>query len=126
MQRSILAVLTGTVLWTTLWLATSVVIKKMMPEWFPLCQPIQNIWVLLLIAGYSAVYGFVSGFVNALLAQKNELQHAMAQAAVIFILGLPVLIKYWRVVPIWFYVLFVVAVTVGLFFGGGLRSEMAE
>ena len=121
--RSILSVVAGSVVWTTLWLIYNAVLKKVgilslddsssVEDWRPLS---------LLIAG-SVFFSIGAGYITTLISRSNGLTHAWILACAQLALGVFVEVQYWRVLPFWYHALFLLLLVPATLFGGYLKLK---
>lgn len=123
MIRSIISVISGSALWTVLWLGYNAALKKIGILSFdgttrfdaavPLC---------LLIAG-SVVFSVVAGFVTTAFSRSNGLLHAWILAFLQLAFGIVAEVQYWHLLPFWYHALFLLLLVPATLLGGYLQVK---
>ena len=123
MLRSVLSVVTGTVVWTVLWLAFHAVMGKIYPHEYDGKTRIENISLLLITLVYSVVLSIIAGYITAYLAKHKEMQHAFALGLLQLALGIFFQSQSWTLFPLWYHLGFLALLIPANLFGGRLRLQ---
>ena len=121
MPRSVLAVLAGVFLWTTLWLGTNGALAGPFPEYWGEGVRVENPLILLLIIGYSVMFSLLAGWLTAWVAGRAEVKHAVALGLVQVAFGLLVTVQLYVTAPLWYHAVFVALLLPGNVLGARLR-----
>lgn len=120
--RLILAVLAGTVLWGVLWNLGTLGGQALLPALMAPEQPVTHAGVLVGLIVYSVVLSILAGWVTAALAGARPMPAVWVLAALQLAIGIAVEVAYWRLMPAWYHLIFLVLVVPATVWGGRRRA----
>lgn len=123
MLRSVLAVLSGPVVYGVLCVPVNWLIVKLFPSQFDERWVTDNTGLLLLLVSLTIVFAGASGFVGGCIAQQNVMKHAAAMCTLQLAIGIIVQWQYWDVQPLWYHFTFFALLIAGVFLGAHLQTK---
>jgi hypothetical protein len=102
-------------------LGMDAVLRSLAPAWFGPNGRVDSVPVLLFALFYGLLFSVLGGYVTALIAKRQELQHAFILGLLQFAMGLIATVKFYDTAPLWFHVSFLVLLIPANVFGGQLR-----
>lgn len=121
MLRSILAVISGSVVWMITALGTDSILMALAPSWFDAGGRVESVPVLLFMASYSLLFSVLGGYVTALLARRREVLHAFILGVLQLAMGVAATVKFYDTAPLWFHLIILVLLVPANVLGGQLR-----
>ena len=122
-MRSFLSVLAGAVVWAALWLTASMTLQAAMPGSFRPDGSTDSVGILLLIFVLACGFHVLAGYLTAAIARRREIAHALALGILQLTIGIGVQIGYWEVMPLWYHLIFLVAIVPSCLIGGRIRRD---
>ncbi len=119
-MRSVLAVLTGAVIWAILWLGLNQALITFAPGTFAV-EPITSTGGLLGLWASCLVISVLAGYLTAIVARKEEVRHASILGVLQLGLGIFFQLQYWELMPLWYHTLFLLSLFPAHAYGGVLR-----
>ena len=122
MGRFIMAVITGFVLWTVLWLAAGQIVLAVNPEATGedgQIVPTTGLFVLFILV--AALACIVSGWLAAVIGRDRGARATMVLALVLLAVGLAVEIFSWSMAPVWYHLVFLGLLVPATVLGGSLK-----
>lgn len=123
MMRSVWAILAGFILIGVLAFGTDAIMRAMSPWAFDAQGGTTNLPILLVMIGYSAVYGTVGCYVAARLAPSRPMRHAMILGVIGVIVTSLATMALWGHTPAWFNIINLLSVLPLAWLGGRLREN---
>ena len=134
MLRIILAVIAGFFAWSVMWVGSERLLCIASPDWFGVHQiafekatrnkeaytPDTMILILNVVRG--TLVTVITGFLTALISGENRLSTPIL-GVLLVAFGLVVVVMTWRIVPLWYHVLFTLMLIPMTIVGGLLRSS---
>ncbi|MDC0934846.1 hypothetical protein OAS39_01075 [Pirellulales bacterium] len=121
MVRSILAVLSGPVVYGLVCVPVNYLVVAAFPPRFDENWVTTHTGILILLVSLTLLFAGTAGFVCALIARRNVLPHLLALCVLQLAIGIAVQRQFWDVLPLWYHLTFFVLVVVGTLLGGKLR-----
>jgi hypothetical protein len=121
MASGILSVVVGFILWGLLWVGSNQVLLRMMPGSFRADGSTSNTGILLALLIISILISIITGYLAALIGQQAPVRSIWILSILVLITGILVQAQYWATIPLWFNVLFLVALIPSTLLGGWLR-----
>lgn len=133
MTRIILAVIVGFVAWSIMWVGSERVLSIASPDWFGAHQsafekatrnkeaytPATTILIFNIVRGI--IVTIITGFLAALISGENRLSTPIL-GVLLVAFGLVVVVMTWRIIPLWYHVLFTLMLIPMTIAGGWLKS----
>jgi hypothetical protein len=113
-MQSVIAVLSGPVVYGVICLPVNWLIVKMFPSHFDEKWITRDTGILVLLVSLTIVFAGVSGFVSAWIAPGNVMVHAAAMCALQLAIGVAVQRHYWSVLPLSYHFSFFGLLIVGI------------
>lgn len=126
MPRTIIAIILGFVLWSTLWITTNSVIMSAFPGWFGPGDRLTSTPALFLFIALSFVYSVIAGFLTAWIARRSEVRHGMGLGTALLAVGIVMTALYYDTTPFWFHAIFLALLIPGTVLGAGIRRGYRE
>lgn len=120
MLQSILAVMSGPIVFGLACVPSNWLIVKLFPSHFDDQWMTRHTGLLALLVSMTLVYAGASGFVAGWIARNHVMAHAAALAVVQLGIGIAVQRQYWDVLPLWYHLTFFVLLIAGIFIGAKL------
>ncbi len=109
MGRSVLAVLSGAILWAVLWIGTGAGMTAVAPNAVAPGQFIGDVGVLLTFLATSVVYSIAAGYVTGTVAKTSVIHHGVALGILQLVLGIGFQAQSWTLMPLWYHLTYAVA-----------------
>ena len=122
MMRSAAGVLAGFVLWSVLWLVYNNALKKAHVLTSDMAEPISDARSLLLLLFGSIVMSAVAGYCCAAIVQSPSYNPIAVLGLLLLAVGIFFQMQYWRLMPLWYHLSFLVLLIPLCFVGALLRS----
>lgn len=136
MIRIILGVIVGFVVWSIVWVGSDQVLQSASSAWFgAYAQGAERAMIndtefvtdptlaaLHLIRSF--VTSIIAGFLAALVAGENR-RSTMILGVLLVLVGIPVEVFAWKLAPVWYHIIFVIALIPMTMLGGRLRRASA-
>ena len=122
MMRSAAGVLAGFVLWSVLWLVYNSVLKKAHLLTADTATPIGDAKSLLLLLFGSIVMSAVAGYCCAAIVQSTSYSPIAVLGLLLLAIGIVVQSQYWRLMPLWYHLCFLILLIPLCFVGASLRA----
>jgi hypothetical protein len=123
MGRSVLAVLSGAILWSLLWISTINAIAAAAPEFIVTGRYIGHVGVLLTFLAASVVYSVAAGYVTGSVAKTRAVQHAVVLGVLQMVLGIGFQVQSWELMPVWYHLSFLALLLPGNVYGAWLMAR---
>jgi hypothetical protein len=123
MGRSVLAVLSGAILWAVLWIGTGAGIAAVAPEAVAPGQFIDSVAVLLTFLSASVAYSIAAGYVTGTLAKTSVVHHGLVLGILQVVLGIGFQAQSWRLMPLWYHLTFLTLLLPGNVYGAWLVAN---
>ena len=121
--RAFLALLAGFVSMALLVGITTAVLMKLAPAWVGAPGNPRTAYVVVNLC-YSLAAASLGGYVTAWLAKANPLYHALALAIIVLLLGALSALQQRGQQPIWYQLLLIAIMPIGVLLGGLLRLKI--
>ena len=121
MLRSIIAVLSGPVVYGVLCVPIDFLVVTLFPSHFNEHWVTDHTGILALLVSLTIIYAGASGFVCAMLARHHVVSHVTAMAILQLAIGIAVQSQSWTVLPVWYHYTFFVLLISGILMGAALR-----
>ncbi len=118
MLKSILSVAAGFSLWAVIWCLANFLIQKLRPDDFRPDGSTDNNALLVGFLVLPALMCVASGFTTAKLAPSGPATHALILAFVFLAVGTAVQIAWWKVMPLWYHLIFLASLVPFTCLGG--------
>lgn len=122
MLASVLSVLAGYVVWTLVFLGGAAGIRAVFASAHDADGGTSSVAVLLGYLVLSMLASLAAGFVAARLAPARRMRHVWIVAGLLLATGLPVQVSTWDTLPVWYHVVFLLALVPVTVLGGRLQS----
>ena len=123
MLRSIVAIVVGFVLIGALAMGTDMLVMQAFPAAFDDAGRTRDLGLLMLMAGYVAVYAITGCYVTARLAPGNPMAHALILGALGLAMNIVATISLWGTAPAWYHILNLLLVMPYAWVGGRIRER---
>jgi hypothetical protein len=120
MLRKILAVVAGFVVWSVLWLGGNAAIGALIPGVVNVSGSVSNVGFLLALLALSLLASLAAGYTAA--ALKAHPGAVWLLALVLLVVGIAVELGSWRLLPVWYHLVFLALIVPLVRFGAGLRK----
>ena len=120
-RKNIWPVTAGFLLLAVLSVAADALLRTFFPGTFGLSGRILSWLAAVIILGYGAAFGVLSGYLTARLAATRPMLHATALAGILFVFALGGELMSWQSAPIWFNLGFLAMIFPSAWLGGLLR-----
>lgn len=124
MLRSLLAVLSGPVVFGLVCLPVNWIIVKLFPRYFDEQWNTQHTGMLVLHVSLTILYAGASGFVGGWIAKDNIMAHVAVMSVLQLGIGIFVQRQYWNILPLWYHLTFFVLLVVGIVIGGIIAATI--
>jgi hypothetical protein len=121
MIRNSVAVITGFLTWTVLWVAMNQIVKTVMPGPFGDDGSVSSTGVLVAFILLSFVFSIIAGFTTASVAHDDRMKPSLTLGIVLLVVGIFVEGSYWAVLPVWYHLIFLVLLIPGALIGALIR-----
>jgi len=125
MSRSLLAVLTGFLLITTLSVGTDVVLRMAVPSLFQADGSTVSAPILLLTIAYVGLYAALGCYLAARMAPSAPMRHALVLGVVQLSFTIADTVFTWGKFPVWYRALSLTLVMMWAWLGGRMREQEA-
>ena len=117
MMRLLFAVVLGFIVWTLLWLAGNAAVSAVAPGALEMDAPPNPsaLGALLLLA---AAISWLSGYVAARVGGGRPRRAALVLGGVLLAVGVTIEAQYWRVLPLWYHIIFLALLLPLTYIGG--------
>ena len=115
--RTILAVLAGAVFWATFWVGGGVVAQRMWPNIIVAGERLDHVGALLGFISFSVLLSMAAGYITAAV-EKGASRAVRILAGVQLALGLVFEVTAWQATPVWYHLVFLVAIVPATLLGG--------
>jgi hypothetical protein len=134
MARIVLGVIAGFFGWLIVWFGSETILSAISPEWFGAHQaafqsaiendgPFAPDPIILLIHCFLAsIVSLLSGFVAAVVAGEN-IRAPLLLGFLLLAMGLLKAAMSWRIVPVWYHVIFTAILLTMAVLGGKVKSD---
>ena len=109
MLRAIGAIVAGFVVWTVLFLGSNALLTLITPDSFNPDGSTDSAALLALVLVLSVVSSIVSGWVTARIARAQAFGSSVTLGILLLVVGIGVQMQSWEVMPLWYHLLFLVA-----------------
>jgi hypothetical protein len=125
MQKKIIGVAVGFLVWSVLWIGSEPVITAVAPEIAPAAD-LSNITdgYLGLKLVLSVFFSLVSGYLAGTLAGEGR-NSPMILGVLLLLVGIGVQTAVWQLLPLWYHLVFLSLLLPATAFGGRLRKHVA-
>jgi hypothetical protein len=125
MIRNILAVIAGSAVWTVLWLGYNALLKRSGLLPFDGTARFEAPLPLGLLLAGSIVFSVVAGYVTAMLARVSSTGSGAVWTLAVLQLAFGIFaeVQFWHLLPLWYHLLFLLALVPATVFGGQLRRR---
>ena len=123
MLRSILAIVVGFVLIAALAMGTDMVVMRAFPAAFSAAGTTNDLSILMLMAGYVAVYAIIGCYVTARLAPNRPMRHALILGGLGLVMNIVATISLWGTAPAWYHIVNLLLVMPYAWIGGRIRER---
>ena len=120
--RIILAVLAGAAVWAVLWIGGTTLAQSLFPAQLAPGQPVTSIAAMLGLILYSVLLSLLAGWVTALVARANWSAAVWALAILQLTLGIIAEASAWKLLPVWYHLVFLALVVPATVLGGKWRQ----
>lgn len=117
MIKSTIAVVTGFIVWTVLFLGYNSVISIALPASFNSDGSTDSTGILILALTFSIVFSALSGLICSKLAKEGAFKSSIILGALLLGVGLIVQLQYWDQMPLWYHLSFLGLLIPGVLFG---------
>jgi hypothetical protein len=121
MLRTIAAVVAGFVAWSAVWLDGNAILAALSPAAVNADGSVANVGFLLALLALSLLASLVAGYTTAALQARPGA--AWALALVLLVVGIAVELGSWRLLPVWYHLVFLALIVPVVRFGAGLRQS---
>lgn len=121
MIRSIIAVLSGSVIWGVLWVAINGILQSAIPDIARADGRIDSVPVLGLFLFISIDLSVLAGYLTAWIIGRKEIGHTVALGILQLVIGIMVQMQYLELLPMWYHTLFLLFLIPGNIAGGYFR-----
>ena len=133
MLKIVLGVVAGFVAWSVLWVGSDQVLTLASPGWYGIHQDDAylalmngesfqaNTTIMLIRLAVAAIATIMSGFLAAFIANENR-RAPLALGVLLLIVGIGVQVSVWKVMPIWFHIIFLALLIPLSILGGKLKT----
>lgn len=122
MLRSVLAVLSGPVVFGLICVPMNWIMIKLFPDYFDEQWNTQRPGMLVVLVSLTILYAGASGFVGGWIAKDNVMAHIAVMCVLQLVIGVLVQRQYWDTLPLWYHFTFFVLLLVGIVLGGIIAS----
>ena len=126
MGRATLAVITGFVVWTAIWLGSNAALRAISPAAYAEDGSTNDAAMLMGILGVAVLACVVSGYLTASIAKGRSVASAVALGGVLLGVGVMVQMQYWNVMPLWYHITFLTALLPLTLVGGLLAGKRSD
>jgi len=126
MLKTVLAVLSGPVVYGLVCVPCNWVIVKLFPSHFDERWQTQHVGLLLLMVSLTVVYGGASGLVGGSIAGEHVRMATVGLCVVQLGIGVAVQRQYWEALPLWYHLSFFVLLLAGIVAGAWLSAGMDQ
>ncbi len=122
--RSILAILSGPIVYGVLYLLGNHLTRMLTPASFNAdgSTSILTIQIIMLLS--CLLYAIVAGYISAWIAKRYLLAHTIVLAIVLLAIGIAVQIPLWHTMPPWFHYSLLMTLVAGIAAGGYIRNRL--
>lgn len=120
MFRSIGAVVAAFAAWSVLWVGANTAMQAAWPSAFEESGATSQGGLLVGILVYSILLSIFSGWLAGRIAAKAGLAHAFVAGMLLLAVGIGVQASVWDAMPLWYHVLFLIAILPANLVGGWL------
>ena len=120
--RIILAVLAGAAVWAVLWISGTTLAQSLFPAQLAPGQPVKSIGAMLGLIVYSVLLSVLAGWVTAVVARAGWSAAVWAMAILQLTLGIIAEVSAWKLLPVWYHLLFLALVVPATVMGGKWRQ----
>jgi len=121
MMKSAAGVLAGFVIWAILWIAYNTILRKAAILTSNVSEPIYAVKPLMLLLFGSVLISAVSGYCCALIARSATLGPVAVLGLLLLAVGIFFQSQYWRLMPLWYHLSFLILLIPLCFVGASLR-----
>lgn len=114
----ILAVVAGFAAWSALWLGGSPQVLKLFPGALQKDGSVRHTGALLTMLVFAAVVSLVAGYVVTLVSAGTNLP--LILGVILLLVGIMVQRQYWKLMPVWYHLLFLALLVPATLFGASL------
>lgn len=122
MLRSVLAVLSGPVVYGLICVPMNWIMTKLFPDYFDEQWTTRHSGMLVVLVSLTILYAGASGFVGGWIAKDNVMAHIAVMCVLQLGIGILVQRQYWDTLPLWYHYTFFVLLLVGIVLGGLIAS----
>jgi len=122
-MRIAVAVVTGFVAWTAVFLASNAIVAQIAPDQFAEDGSTSNRTILAVILVLSVVASLLAGWITAKIAKVRDNRPSWILGAVLLAVGIPVQVSSWNLLPLWYNLLFLLFLIPAAILGGGLAAN---
>ena len=125
MLRSVIAVLSGPVVFGAVCVPTNYLIVKLFPSQFDKNWVTTHTGLLALLVGLTLLYAGASGFVGASIARDHVTWHIVAMCVLQLAIGIAVQRQSWDALPLWYHYTFFALLVLGILLGAAAESMLS-
>jgi hypothetical protein len=122
-MRQVIAVAVGFILWSVGWLCYNASLRKFGLVSSDQTQPIQSVMFLLALLAGSCILSLLAGFTTASIARGSPVAVTVGLGLLLLAVGLFFQIQLWRLMPLWYHLLFLVLLVPICLVGAWLRTR---
>ena len=126
MVRSVLAVLAGVVVWSALWIPFSLGMQAAFPDVIDPERYLGHVPTLLSYIVASFLFSVIAGYLTALAAKAQPVQHTVWLGVVQLLIGIGFEASYWNLLPVWYHLVFLALLLPGNVLGGVLQRNRRD
>ncbi len=123
MAKRLFAIIGGYVLWSVLWLAYNLVLQKVGFLPADTAQPVSGLSAPLSLILGSVVISIITGWVAAAINGSGRGGAILLLALLLLCTGIFFEAQNWRLLPVWYHLIFLALIVPGVVLGARLRSR---
>ena len=122
MLRSIAAVIASYVLWSVLWVACNSLLKALGVLPADDTIPVSEVVPLSALLLGSFVFSIIAGYVVVAIKKSNATIPVVVLGGLLLASGIVVELQYWKLMPIWYHIVFLAALIPMCFVGARIKK----
>lgn len=120
MLKDILAVVVGFAAWSILWLGGNPQVPKLFPGSLKKDGSLHHTGALLTLLVFAALVSIAAGYVVTLVSASANTNLPLILGVILLLVGIVVQRQYWKLMPLWYHLLFLGLLVPATLFGASL------